>query len=171
MSEVDDRKEANAPVETEGGTPSRQPNADVQTRRASYNKLARTAQLADVLLTKVDFSVSPSYHSTDPQNHVRKFDGQVVQIARQTGDNLCLAEIKWTVSVVLGKKKLAKCDAHYVIIYDSVTDADEDSLRIFIESVGRATAYSYFRGLCAQLDWAGGLRLPPLPVHQFTPNL
>lgn len=145
--------------------------SDVAERRALYNRLVRTAQLQDIALIGLNYALKPQYHMIPENEHKRSVDGQLVSVSDPSDDGSRVAQIRWTVGISHSRKSLAKFDATYVIFYSGMEKVPEEIVNIFMGSVALGATYSYFRSVCAQLDWAGGLRLPPLPLQQFTPNL
>jgi hypothetical protein len=139
-------------------------------RRNNYNRIAREARLVSVVLESLDFKIDPEAYTTD-DGRKREFDSNLTSFLYDSERGICISSVKWIIKLRSGRSNLMKCSATYNVVYDNIKADSDDVVRIFANSVGRATAYGYFRGLFAHIDWSANLRSPPLPVARFNPQV
>jgi hypothetical protein len=144
----------------------------VETRRANYNRLVRTARLRSIVLENVQFKISPEVLAAENKALLKR-DLEVKSKVLTTGseDGTCIANIVWTIDSKLNKRKVIKCTASYMIAYEGTHNCSEETVTTFIENVGKVATYAYLRGLYASLDWAANLGSQPLPIIQFLPKI
>lgn len=144
--------------------------SSAEIRRNNYNRVVREARIVSVILADLTFNVDPeAYAASDKKK--RSYNSSIVHFFYDSEKGVFLAGVRWIVKTKVGRKTLVNCSAVYNVVYDSISDVDEDVVRVFADSVGRATVYGYFRGLFAHLDWSANLRTPPLPVVRFNPKV
>lgn len=134
-------------------------------RIASYDEVVEKAYLNDVQLIGLNFDIKPLFFSVGAD---RKLSYDVDQSANHYDAEAGLAASFITMSVIgkVGRKTVLTCRASYNVIYDSIDACDSEAVEAFLRRVAPFVCYPYFRSLFASLDWAAGLRLPPLPVHK-----
>jgi hypothetical protein len=143
----------------------------VQKRRADYNRLVRTARLANLLLEKVDFKMVPEILGLKESLLARNISPTTKLLSAGAEDGTCVASVVWEVTFKFKSRSMMKCTATYLISYDGIEDASEETVTTFIDHVGKTATYAYFRALFAHLDWSANLNSQPLPVLQLQPKL
>jgi hypothetical protein len=161
---------ASTTVETEVATVPTQADI-VQKRRADYNRLVRTARLANLLLEKVDFKISPEALGIKETLLTRNLSPTTKVMSYGADDGTCVANVIWEVTFKYKSKIVVKCSASYLISYDGVKDCSQEVVTVFLEHVGKVATYAYFRALYAHLDWSANLHSQPLPVLQLQPKI
>jgi hypothetical protein len=151
-------------------TPESPALPSAQDRRQRYNQIVREAQLAVLLLSKVDFKVNRSVAAEEGASKL-SYAGRLVEIAHMREQGACGAGVEWLVEIKKGRKQLARCTARYDIIYDGFDSYDDEIVAVFVENVAQPATYTYFRALFANLDWSAELHTPPLPVIKFYPKI
>lgn len=144
--------------------------AENERRLNLYNKIVTEANLAKLILTKVDYQVNHSVMASDKEPSL-KYHGSLVEFDHDKDAGAIIAGIKWTADIRCGRKKALHFVANYVVIYDGFSTDDAGILERFADNVARPASYSYFRSLFATLDWASDLRTKPLPVVKFFPRI
>jgi len=139
-------------------------------RRNRYNRAVRQSRLVAILLSDLKFNIDREKQAAADRLQPR-YSGALVNFAYDDETGVCAAGVQWTVDVLSGRKKVARCKATYDVIYDGLDNFEEEVIRIFADNTAQATSYSYFRSLFATLDWASELRLPPLPAIKFVPKV
>ncbi|MET4259787.1 hypothetical protein ABIC09_004745 [Bradyrhizobium sp. S3.12.5] len=143
----------------------------VQRRRADYNRLVRTAKLAGLLLEKVDFKMLPDALGIKASLLTRSISPTTTVISSGAEDGTCVANVVWEVVFKYKTKSVMRCKASYIISYDGIENASDETVGVFVDNVGKTATYAYFRALYAHLDWSAGLGSEPLPVLQLQPKL
>ena len=151
--------------------PAVAPGDGVENRRANYNRLVRTARLANLVLEGLNFKVHAEALGMNKALLTRSIAPKTKLMSSGTKDGTCVANIVWEVTFRFKKRTVMKCTASYLISYEGVTDCSEETATIFVENVGKVATYAYFRGLFAQLDWSATLGFEPLPILQLHPKL
>lgn len=138
-------------------------------RLASYDEVVSKASLNDIQLMDLNFNIQPEFFS---ESSKRKLAYHVEKKASHFDPDagIAAAFISMEVKGVVGRKKVLSCKALYSIVYDNLLSCDQEAVEAFLRRVAQFTCYPYFRSLFASLDWAAGLRLPPLPVHKEAPR-
>lgn len=138
-------------------------------RVSHYEEVVDKASLNDVQLLALSFKVQPEFFA-DPES--RKLGYEISENATYHDAVTGIASlfIDMSVTGTVGRKKVLNCKASYMVVYDNLVDCNEDAATAFLHRVGQFACYPYFRSLFASLDWAAGLRLPPLPVHKEPPK-
>lgn len=136
-------------------------------RRAEYNRLARTAKLKSLILEKVNFRLHPEIFKLDSGSLRRDIRGEAQTMSCGDTDGVCIANISWAIRMRYKKSIRAQCLGSYVIAYEGVEGYSKETVDMFVQTVGKAATYAYFRALYAQLDWCANLGSSPLPVLQF----
>lgn len=160
-----------AAPETRDVVPAPEAREVVENRRANYNRLVRQARLANLLLESVNFKISPEALGVNKGLLTRSIAPKTNVLASGVADGHCVANIVWEVTFRFKKRTIMKCTASYLISYEGVKDCSEETVKIFVEHVGKVATYAYFRSLFAQLDWASMTGSEPLPVLQLHPKL
>lgn len=134
-------------------------------RISNYDDVVDKAFLNDVQLMALNFDIKPLFFSSVSG---RKLSYVVERSANHYDSEAGLAASFITMSVVgkVGRKTVLTCRANYNVVYDSIDGCDSEAVDAFLRRVAPFVCYPYFRSLFASLDWAAGLRLPPLPVHK-----
>ncbi len=144
-----------------------------QKRRTDYNRLVRTARLANLLLEKVDFKIAADALGIKESLLTRNLTPTTKVMSYGKEDNTCVANIIWDVAIKYKAKTVVKCNASYIVSYDGegLKDYSEEVVSLFLEHVGKVATYAYFRALYAHLDCAANLHSQPLPVLQLQPKV
>jgi hypothetical protein len=135
-----------------------------------YNKAVRLAKLSSILLEKIDFKISPNALGKGADLK-RELNVKTEILDYDSAQGSCIGSITWTINLKFKRKRVAKCSANYVIIYTGLKECPENSIKMFIDHVGKTATYAYFRALYAHLDWSANLESPPLPVVHFSPSI
>lgn len=143
----------------------------VQQRRVDYNRLVRSTRLANLVLEKVDFKISPEALGIKTALLSRNIGAVTKVMAYGHDDGTCMANVIWEVVLKYKAKQVVKCNASYIVSYEGVKDCSDEVVELFLEHVGKVATYAYFRALYANLDWAATLNSQPLPVLQLQPKI
>ncbi len=135
-----------------------------------YNRAVRLAKLTSIVLEKVEFKISPQILSVPRGDLKREINVETEILNYEANAGVCIGNIIWSISIRYKRKRLAKCIASYIALYE-IKDCSKDVVQMFIDNVGKTATYAYFRALFAQLDWAATLGSPPLPLIQFQPKV
>jgi len=135
-----------------------------------YNRIVADANLAKLVLTKVDYQVHHDVANSGREPTLN-YKGELVEFDHNKEIGAIMAGVKWTADVRCGRKKAVHFVANYVVIYEGFTTEETELLERFADNVARPATYSYFRALFANLDWASDLRTTPLPVVKFFPKI
>jgi hypothetical protein len=144
---------------------------NVETRRASYNRLVRTARLASIILENVSFRIRPEALGVNKSLLKRDLSVSTKVMSPGLADGTCVANIVWKVKYKFKSRAIVNCTASYIISYDGIENCSEEIVGVFVENVGKVATYAYLRALYAHLDWSANLGSPPLPIVQFQPKL
>ncbi|MGA7455281.1 MAG: hypothetical protein WBW73_29915 [Rhodoplanes sp.] len=153
------------------GPPATFDGQSVEKKRADYNRLVRTARLGSLILEKVDFKILAEALGVNKSLLKRRLDVNSTVLSSGLDDGTCVANIVWSIQYRFKGRSIVRCKASYIISYDGIKECSEETVKVFIENVGRVATYAYFRALYAHLDWSAGLGSPPLPIIQFQPKL
>lgn len=152
------------------GSPT--PGEVVQKRRANYNRLVRQARLSNLLLEGVTYKVhAEAIGGVNKALLTRSIAPKTTVMSSGVDDGHCVANIVWEVTFRFKRRTVMKCAASYIISYEGIRDCPEETIKIFVEHVGKVATYAYFRSLYAQLDWASMSGTEPLPILQLHPKL
>jgi hypothetical protein len=151
--------------------PTTTPGEIVENRRANYNRLVRQARLSNLLLDGVNFKIHAEALGVKKVLLTRSITSKVNVMSSGVDDGNCFANIVWEVVFRYKRRVVMKCTASYLISYEGIKDCSEETIRIFVEHVGKVATYAYFRSLYAQLDWASMYGSEPLPILQMHPKL
>src|SRR5438876_4598470 len=135
-----------------------------------YNRAVRLAKLTSILLEKVDFKISPEALVADRSELKRELNVKTEILSYEAASGDCTASIVWTIAMMRKRKRVTKCTANYIVLYEEIKECTEDVIQMFIDNVGKTATYAYLRALYAHLDWSANLGSPPLPVIQFQPR-
>lgn len=144
--------------------------AENERRLKAYNKIVAEANLAKLVLTKVDYQVNHAV-ANNGKEPTLNYGGSLFEFDHNKDIGAIMAGVKWTADIRCGRKKAVHFVAHYTVIYDGFTVEETELLERFADNVARPATYSYFRALFANLDWASDLRTNPLPVVKFFPKI
>jgi len=154
-----------------GAVPATAPEDDPQKKRTDYNRLVRTARLANLLLEKVDFKILPDALGIKQSLLTRSLTPTTKVMSYGITDGTCVANVLWEVTFKYKNKNVVRCAASYIVSYDGIKECTEETVGVFLEHVGKVATYAYFRALYAHLDWSANLGSQPLPVLQLQPKL
>ena len=153
------------------GAPPNIPPENVEKKRNDYNRVVRQARLISIILDNVDFDIKPEAVAADKASIKRNISSDAQLVSFDSEDGSCFAKIVWKVDVHHNRKKIVKCKASYVVMYDNIKECPNEVVNIFVENVARPATYAFFRALYAHLDWSAGLASPPLPVVRYLPKV
>ena len=137
---------------------------------ADYNDVAMSAQLAGINMLTCGFDMKPEF--LDHQHEAKlSYGSEVVSCGIDEETQTVAALFRYEVKGSLARRSLLKCVAEYVVIYSIPNEAPQAAARGFCRNVGRFAAYPYFRTQVAQLFWAAGVVLPPLPAIASTAHI
>lgn len=145
--------------------------AENERRLKVYNRIVADANLAKLVLTKVDYQVNHDVAATIDREPALNFKGELEEFDHNKEIGAIMAGVKWTADIRCGRKKYVHFVAKYVVIYDGFSTDETALLERFADNVARPATYSYFRALFANLDWASDIRATPLPVVKFFPKI
>jgi preprotein translocase subunit SecB len=132
---------------------------------AEYGKVVDSAELETISLVNLNFSVQPRYFEKQSDAEL----GYEINVAERHYNrerNSAMAVVECSVSASFDDDVVWHCEASYVVAYSIAQDCDTEAVTAFINRVGVFACYPYFRSMVANVDWAAGTRLPPLPVHR-----
>lgn len=135
-----------------------------------YNGLVRDAELMDIRLIDLKFNVKPQYFSAlrDENEGKRRldraFDGFMSEIFHQIDIESLGGQFDWSTEVKIGRKRLLKIEARYLVMYGNVPAVSDGVKEKYIQRVGKFATYPYFRSLVSQLGWESKTELPIMPV-------
>lgn len=145
-------------IQTNGGS-------DKSEVLARYNHVVECAELRTIQLTDFNFHIDPQHFSPEvKRSFVYDIDNHANEFSAENG--LALAHVDVSVYCKVERKKTLKCTAKYIAVYDNLSDCDEKEVKAFLSRVAPIACYPYFRALFANLNWAAGADMPPLPVHR-----
>lgn len=134
-----------------------------------YRAVLAQAQLLDVKLTDVKFSVAPPYFVAEKAG-----DGAVRREVSFKAKNVSIDKGGAAIGVFHGslavrdpknaKDALLMLSADYIVAFVSEDTSSEPELRAYVEQVGRLAAYPYFRQLVSSISNMAGAKLPTLPI-------
>ncbi|MFQ3454721.1 hypothetical protein PMN64_15585 [Bradyrhizobium sp. UFLA01-814] len=168
---MNDESATNAIVRAGEAPPPSLTPEQMQQRRADYNRLVRTTRLANLVLEKVDFKISPEALGIKESLLNRNIGATTKVMSYGYDDGTCMANVIWEVVLKFKTKTVVKCHASYIVSYDGVKNCSDEVVELFLEHVGKVATYAYFRALYANLDWAATLNSQPLPVLQLQPKI
>ena len=128
-----------------------------------YNRVAGNANLVGITLMASDIEVKPEYFDPATKNSL-SYDSGVATCDYDPNDGVISAWLKYAVNAKIGRKRVLKINAEYLVIYRSVPDLKPAAAEAFCAHVGKYAAYAYFRAWVSQVAGASNLRLPPLPT-------
>jgi hypothetical protein len=120
-----------------------------------------------LLLERVEFKITPESLGVNKALLSRDLIGKTEVMASGSDDGTCIANIVWNINIRFKKRVLIKCVASYIVTYEGMNGFTADVIQLFVDSVGKAATYAYFRAMYAHLDWSANLGSPPLPIMQF----
>ncbi|GES45815.1 hypothetical protein RsS62_50670 [Rhizobium dioscoreae] len=136
----------------------------------AYNLIVEHADLLDIRLMDLKFSVKPEYFAALREDEEggrplsRSFDGELTAINYDSESKTLGGHFTWLTTVTISKKKLLKVEAQYFVVYSGVPEVAKAHLEAYLQRVGRFASYPYFRGLVAHLSWESNAELPVMPV-------
>lgn len=140
-------------------------------RRRNYNRLVRQANLVSIFLEELKFKAAPETLSIPKDKLRRSIQAKMGDLLFNEEEGVCMAKVGWGIEIKNERRKLVQCTATYVLIYDNIRNCPEETVRTFVEHIGKAACYAYFRAMYAQVDWAAGIGSPPIPVMRLEPKL
>jgi hypothetical protein len=138
-----------------------------EVRRVTYNRLVHEAQLSSIVLEAVQFKCAPDAMGRNKNLLSRELVGKKEIIASGMKEGNCVARISWTALGKYKKKTVVRCVASYLVSYRGMAGFPEAIISEFVETIGRASTYPYFRAIYAQFDWSANLGSLPLPILEF----
>src|SRR3954470_18660422 len=109
----------------------------IQERRADYNRLVRTTRLANLVLEKVDFKISPEALGIKESLLHRNIGATTKVMSYGSNDGTCVANVLWEVTIKFKARTVVKCNASYIVSYDGVKNCSEEVIGLFLEHVGK----------------------------------
>lgn len=138
---------------------------DSEEFRSLYNKLARSATLELVLLTKSRFETKENLIPVLMKEDLKLSYGDYNrEFVFDSENELASINCRFDAVGKEGRKKLLIIEADYQVIYNNMCVDNESVVETFLNRVGKYAAYPYFRALAAQYSWSGHVPIPPLPV-------
>lgn len=135
-----------------------------------YNNVVASAELGDIRLLDVRYSVRPEYFSALDKERTgegslrRGFEGHLVDVRYDEDRKVLGGQFDWTTKVTHSRKRLLFCEAKYFVVYGNVPSIDMSIAEKYLLRVGRFATYPYFRSLISQLSWESQADLPILPI-------
>lgn len=130
-----------------------------------YRKVVDASQLEHVMLVHLEFNVDPKFF-TERENISLSYEIDVDDHSYNADLGQAAAFIDAAVVATIEEKSAFVCQAKYVVGYSLEEKCDPEAVATFLKRVAVFACYPYFRGVVANLDWAAGTNLPPLPVHR-----
>lgn len=136
----------------------------------AYNDLVAKAEIGDIRLVDVKYSVKPEYfialhRERREEIHLnRSFEGVLSDVRYDEKTKTLGGQFDWTTKVISGRKKLLYCEAKYFVIYEGVPSYDMEVAEKYLLRVGRFATYPYFRSLVSHMSWESQADLPIMPV-------
>lgn len=146
------------------------PGEEVPDDVAAYNGLVHDAELIDLRLVDLKFNVRPEYFAAlrdeaeGKRSLVRAFDGKMSDIFYESEAQTLGGQFDWATHVLIGKKKLLKVEARFLVVYGNVPEVAAETRERYIQKVGKFATYPYYRSLVSQLSWESKGDLPTMPV-------
>lgn len=137
---------------------------------AAYNSVVENAELQDIRLVSLDFSVQPEYYAALRRSPVAKkqlkkvYDSGFSQFAYDSKTKILGGSFDWLITISESRKKLLVVKVSYKVTYRNVPDVGDVHSAAFVRRVGKFATYPYFRALVAQLSWEAKAELPVMPV-------
>jgi hypothetical protein len=138
-----------------------------QQRRTDYNRLVRTAKLTSILLEKTDFSTRTESMGISKSLLKRELVATSNVLSSGASDNVCVANIEWSVKYTYQKRAIVKCVSSYIVSFEGMRSFPDEVIAIYVDTNAKGLTYSYFRALYAHLDWSANLGSAPLPIVQL----
>ena len=153
----------------------------VKTRNAAeidpndYNKVVKSADLIDLRMVGCNFELKPEYliavyDEDQSAKIVQSFTANIDQGDFDSSEGVLAGEVVWSALSKLGRKRLIRVKAHYMVFYSGLEGQDEACVREFFDRNAKLQTYPYFRGLVSRLTSEAGIELPLLPILQLNPN-
>lgn len=143
---------------------------DVADDVVEYNALVHAAELNDITLIDMKFTVKPEYfswlreESAGKKKLTRAFDGSVSEVFFDSESHMLGGQFDWVTEVKAGNKRLLKIEARYLIVYGNVPETSPVCRDRYMQRVAKFATYPYFRSLVAQISWESKADLPVMPV-------
>ena len=131
-----------------------------------YLVVSNAAHLRDIKLLESTYSIKPEVFEVMEGLEKMKhgFSGECAQLYFKEALGLAVGHYRWMAEVKVGRKKVLKLQANYLVSYTDLAGCDEGHVKFFFEKVGRFATYPYFRALFSYQSAESGLMLPPLPT-------
>lgn len=132
---------------------------------ADYNKVVQVAELGEIQLFELNFSVSPDYYHGKEDAKL----GYIVKTDSTFYDpdaNFAACLVSFEVEAKHDEDIVLNCSAKYTATYNLSEACEKEAIEKFLNRVAVFACYPYFRGIFANLDWSANTRLPPLPIHK-----
>lgn len=168
MNSQTEPSDSQLPATVAEAVPAVQPAGDsAEKKRNNYNRLVRQTKLVALLLERVDFKILPEAIGLNKALLTRDLNGKTEVMTPGAEDGTCIANIVWNINMRFKKKIIIKCVASYIVTYEGMRGFSPETVQMFVDTVGKAASYAYFRAMYAHLDWSANLGSPPLPILQF----
>ncbi|SOC46244.1 hypothetical protein SAMN05892877_12170 [Rhizobium subbaraonis] len=136
----------------------------------AYNAVVEHAELLDIRLTDLKFSVKPKFYplmEAERSGEVslqRSFDVDVSDSGYDPEIGSLGGVFTWRLKVSQSRTKLLTVDASFFVVYRNVPEVERQHADAYLQRVGRFATYPYFRSLVAQMSWESASELPIMPV-------
>lgn len=138
------------------------PNFDPE----AYRKVSVSANLVELFLVKQNFEAHPAKFwvaESDGGRFKQSYSGAPCGNSLDAEGGVMIGGYEWKAEIKLGRKKILKLHAEYVLIYDGLNECDKEYTDLYFNKVGRFTTYPYFRSLFSISAGNANLSLDPLP--------
>jgi hypothetical protein len=127
------------------------------------------ATLLDVALVASSFRIEPEYFDTlegpdGSPSHELSLHVLVDPPRFDPAAGMAVAAFEWVISARDGTSELFQVSATYAVSFGDLTDAERGGVVELVEREGAFASFPYFRAFAAQIGWASGAELPPLPI-------
>jgi len=136
---------------------------DAEFNNDVYAKLTIAARLHDIRLVKCEYWIKPNIFDALEDLSNFGFSGEPIGFHFDTNSGVAMGQYRWEAEVKLGRRKVLKHVAEYLITYVELNDFEERYARFYFEKVGRFATYPYFRSDFSHQSSGSGITLPPLP--------
>lgn len=137
---------------------------------AAYNRLTGRAVLRSIRLADARFDMKPEALEHDFGSWKRSLSGELDDAYIDSERGIILGWLHFEVAFRHRRKRILLAAARYIVTYQVSDSCEEDIGRLFVERVGRVSAYPYFRAMVATLASQAGVQLPPLPMMSLQPR-
>ena len=130
-----------------------------------YGRVVDAAELEAVNLIHMEFDVRPRYFTERDETQLSyTIDVDSQKYDEESGN--AVAFISCAVGAHVEDEALLSFEGQYVVAYKVSEKCDHTAVETFLKRVAVFACYPYFRSVVANLDWAAGTGIPPMPVHK-----